>query len=172
MQIPLLFFRCSKSQMEEMASSSSFPSFLSQGEVGSQAGSAGAQSLPGRMRVTNSQEQRNRARERERSRSPQWGNERRRSFTNTTNHNNSAGRRRRRRKKTSPSDHDNTDSDATVPGPSKRSFQPPPAHRAAYEQRLSRERQQRRPSQQGCELCSQIVKLREHNQSESKSRKH
>ncbi|XP_053819397.1 ubiquitin carboxyl-terminal hydrolase 42-like [Vidua chalybeata] len=131
-QAYLLFYaRCSHSQVEEMASSSSFHSFLSQGEASSQAGSAGAQGLPGRVGVTNSQ--RNSARERQRSRSPQWGNERRRSSMNTTNHNNSAGRRRKR---TSPPDHDNTDSDATASEPSKRSFQPPPEQRAAHEQPL------------------------------------
>lgn len=70
-----------------------------------------------------------------------------------------------------PTDHDNTHRDATAPGPSSRSFQHAPAHRAAWEQPLPRQRQQSKPSAQGCNLCRQLLKLRDHHQSESKRRK-
>lgn len=150
-----------------MAAASSSRSFLSQGEASSEAGSAGPQGLPGRIKEMHSQ--RNSAREKERSRSPQQGNERRSSFMNTTNCNSSTGRRRKR---TSLPDHDNTHRDDTAAGPSNRSCQHAPAHRAACEQPLPRERRKSRPSQQGDDLCRQFVKSRDDHQPERKRRKH
>ncbi|XP_059344173.1 ubiquitin carboxyl-terminal hydrolase 42-like [Ammospiza nelsoni] len=164
-QAYLLFYARSSSQMEEMASSSSssFPSVLSHGESSSQAGSASPQAVPYKFSVTSCQ--RNSAR----SRSPQWSHDHRKSFIHTTNHSSSA---MRRRKRTTPPDHDNTDKDATAPGPSKRSFQLSPEYRVTGEQLLPRERRYSRPSQQGYEFSRRFAKLREYHQSESKRRKH
>lgn len=152
--------------MEEMSASTSSRSFFSQGQGSSQAGPAGPQGLPGRIRVPNSQ--RSSGRERERSRSPLRDNERRSWLVNTTT-TNSAGRRRMR---TTPPGHDNTHRDATAPGPSSRGFQPAPAHRAAREQPRPREGQQSRTSQPGYNLCRGFMKLRDCHQSERKRRKH
>lgn len=165
-EVPLFFFRCSDSQMEEMSFSTSSRSFLSQGQASSQAGPAGPQGLPGRIRVPNIQ--RNSARERDRSRSPLRGNEHRSWLMNTTT-TNSAGRMRMR---TTPPGHDNTRRDATAPGPSSRGFQPAPAHRAAWEQPQPREGQQSRTSRPRCNLCRRLRKLRDCHQSEKKRRKH
>ncbi|XP_005058769.1 PREDICTED: ubiquitin carboxyl-terminal hydrolase 42-like isoform X3 [Ficedula albicollis] len=171
-QAYLLFYaRCFNSQSKEMASPT-LPPFLNQGESSSQAGSAQPQAVPGRIRVPKSRRSSAKEREKdkgdkERSRSPQWGNERHRCFINS-NYSSSAGRRRKR---TSPPDHDNTHRDATGPGPSSRSFQHAAAHRAAWEQPLPGERLQSKPSQLGCNLCRQLVKIRNYHQAQSKRRK-
>ncbi|XP_017691450.1 PREDICTED: ubiquitin carboxyl-terminal hydrolase 42-like isoform X2 [Lepidothrix coronata] len=161
-QAYLLFYaRCSNLKMGEMVASSPAPSYvhsiLSQtGGSSEQAGSAGPQALPGRIKVTHSQ--RNSARERARSRSPQWGNDLCSCFMNSTDYDNSTGRRRKR---TSSLDCNHAPRDNTAPGLSDWICQRTPAPSAAWVQTLPI----RRSSWRGYDIWSQVVEITNSHQS-------
>ncbi|XP_032565464.1 ubiquitin carboxyl-terminal hydrolase 42-like [Chiroxiphia lanceolata] len=167
----LFYIRCPDLNMEEMAASSAAPpyahSFLSQsGGSSKQVDSGGPQDLPGRIKVTHSQ--RNDARERNRSRSPRWGNVHYSWFMNSANYDSSTGRRKR----THLPDSVNAPRDDTAPGPSNRSCQWAPAHRAAQEQLLPRQREQGRSLQiRSYGLPRRPLEVREYPQVERRRRR-
>ncbi|XP_027555193.1 ubiquitin carboxyl-terminal hydrolase 42-like [Neopelma chrysocephalum] len=167
----LFYIRCPDLNMEEMAASSSAPpyaqSFLSQsGGSSKQVDSAGPQDLPGRIKVTH--RQRKDGRERNRSRSPRWHNVHYSWFMNSANYDSSRGRRKR----SNLPDCVNAARDDTAPGPSNRSCQWAPAHRAAQEQLLPRQREQGRALQiRSYGLPRRPVEVREYPQLERRRRR-